>query len=29
VTNLAAFLDGRSHYGAAEVVRWLLGGAAT
>jgi nitronate monooxygenase len=28
VTNLAAFLDGRSHYSAADVVGWLLGGAA-
>jgi NAD(P)H-dependent flavin oxidoreductase YrpB (nitropropane dioxygenase family) len=28
VANLAAFLGGRTHYGAADVVRWLLGGAA-
>jgi NAD(P)H-dependent flavin oxidoreductase YrpB (nitropropane dioxygenase family) len=28
VTNLAAFLGGRTHYAAADVVRWLLGGAA-
>jgi len=25
--NLAAFLGGRTHYAAADVVRWLLGGA--
>jgi NAD(P)H-dependent flavin oxidoreductase YrpB (nitropropane dioxygenase family) len=27
VTNLAGFLAGRSHYAAADVLRWLLGGA--
>jgi nitronate monooxygenase len=28
VTNLATFLGGRTHYTAADVVRWLLGGGA-
>jgi NAD(P)H-dependent flavin oxidoreductase YrpB (nitropropane dioxygenase family) len=28
VVHLAAFLGGRTHYTAADVVRWLLGGAA-
>jgi nitronate monooxygenase len=28
VTHLAAFLGDRTHYAAADVVRWLLGGAA-
>jgi NAD(P)H-dependent flavin oxidoreductase YrpB (nitropropane dioxygenase family) len=28
VENLAVFLGGRTHYAAADVVRWLLGGAA-
>jgi nitronate monooxygenase len=28
VTNLAAFLDGRTHYTAADVARWLLGAPA-
>jgi NAD(P)H-dependent flavin oxidoreductase YrpB (nitropropane dioxygenase family) len=28
VTNLAVFLGGRTHYAAADAVRWLLGGAA-
>jgi len=28
VENLALFLGGRTHYAAADVVRWLLGGAA-
>jgi NAD(P)H-dependent flavin oxidoreductase YrpB (nitropropane dioxygenase family) len=28
VTTLAGFLGGRTHYAAADVVRWLLGGAA-
>jgi NAD(P)H-dependent flavin oxidoreductase YrpB (nitropropane dioxygenase family) len=28
VTNLATFLGGRTHYAAADVVRWLLGSGA-
>jgi NAD(P)H-dependent flavin oxidoreductase YrpB (nitropropane dioxygenase family) len=28
LARLAEFLDGRTHYSAADAVRWLLGGAA-
>jgi NAD(P)H-dependent flavin oxidoreductase YrpB (nitropropane dioxygenase family) len=29
LVNLGAFLEGRTRYGAADVVRWLLGGSAS